>query len=114
MVLQSVDDFKIERADSPLVIQPDDSFFANATEMDISLDDAEDLESMNDHERHLKEIDELMTTIRDSLVASLDNNLFDTVKERYKTVAAQVNAATSSGSSETITSETANGAETFT
>jgi len=98
---QSVVDFKIERADSPLEIQPDD-VSSNATEMDISLD-AEESESMKDREGHLKEIDELMNTIRGSLVASLDHNLFDTVKERYKTFASQIHVAITNGSSEALT-----------
>jgi len=117
MELPSVVDFKHEPADSSFNIQPEESSAIDTkmmhlvippkdsstkvAEMDISLE--VECESINDSEGQLKKIDELMNTIRGSLVASLDRNLFDTANERYETLAAQIYAATTINSSEAST-----------
>jgi len=110
--LQSVVVFKLEPADSllenqtddssstdtemiPLDNQPDDPS-TNAADMDISLD--VECETIDDSEGHLKEIDDLMNTIRGSLVASVDRNLFNTAKKRYIKFASQIHAAANGSS----------------
>jgi len=82
-------------AEIPLNIQTNHSP-PNAAEMDVSLEI--ECSSMNDSEGQLKKVDELMNTIRGSLVACLDRNLFDVANERYETLAAQIYAATANGS----------------
>jgi len=93
---QSVSVFKEEPADSPRDCQSEDSS-PIAAEINMLLE--ADCVSANDSKRHYNEIDDLMNTIRGSLVGGLNSNLFDFAMERFQALADQINAAAASGSS---------------